>query len=139
MSNSRGVGYLRAAAAETDCAANLVRQEEESVEEARSGQPNALFPAAHVQLHQLAQDQRAEATQETMARQVLRWSLMAARPHPSPSMREVQEEEPGQRHPPSSSAVSPLAAVSTTVPGPLRTVVPRLHEGQRAGVAFARR
>ena len=89
------------------------------MEEARSGQPTALFPAAHVQLNQLAQDQRAEATQETMARKVLQWSLMAAHPHPSPSIREVQEQEPGQRHRPSSSAVSPLEAVSTTVPGPL--------------------
>ena len=109
------------------------------MEEACSGQPNELLPAAHMQLNQLAQNQRAEATQETMARQVLQWCLMAARPHPSPSIREVQEQEPGQRHRPSSSAVSPLAAVSTTVPGPLRTVVPQPHEGHRAGVAFARR
>ena len=189
------------------------------MEEARSGQPNAVFPAAHVQLHQLAQDQLAEAPRETMARQVLQWSLMAARPHPSPSMREVEEEGPGQpdavfpaahahpspsrpnaqrlplggchapsrrlgrssvqppeaagrevrhltqtlvrpsvlsasaatpsfffclystpqRHPPSSSAVSPLAAGSTTVPAARRTVVPRPYGGPRSGVAFASR
>ena len=181
----------------------------------RSGQPNAVFPAAHVQLHELAQDQLAEAPRETMARQVLRSSLMAARPHPSSSSRDVEEEGPGQpdavfpaahahpspsrpnaqrlplggchapsrrlgrssvqppeaagrevrhltqtlvrpsvlsasaaapvywlystpqRHPPSSSAVSQLAAVSTTVPGARRTVVPRPHGGPRADVAFA--
>ena len=80
------------------------------MEEAHSGQPNALFPAAHVQLHQLAQDQLAEAPRETMARQVLLWSLMATRPHPSPSMREMQEEVLGQTAPAQASAVRWLAA-----------------------------
>ena len=80
------------------------------MEEPCSGQPNAFVPAAHVQLHQLAQDQLAEAPRETMARQVLRWSLMAARPHPSPSMREVQEEEPGQSAPAQASPARWLAA-----------------------------
>ena len=51
----------RAVAAVIVCAVSHARQEEETVEEARPGQPNAVFPAAHVQLHELAQDQLAEA------------------------------------------------------------------------------
>ena len=54
--------YLHAAAAETGCDADLVRQEQDSVEEARAGQPHALFPIPHVLLHKLAGHQRAEAT-----------------------------------------------------------------------------
>ena len=59
------VEYLPAAAEETDCAANLVRQEEESVEEAGPDHPNAMFPAVHLQLRQLAQHQLAEAPRES--------------------------------------------------------------------------
>ena len=99
----------RAVAAVIDCAVSHARQEEETVEEAGPGQPNAVFPAAHVQLHELTQDQLAEAPRETMARQVLRWSRMAARPHPSPSMQKVEKKGPGVAMlPPPASHVLPV-------------------------------
>ena len=99
----------RAVAAVIDCAVSHARQKDDTVEEAGPGQPNGVFPAAHVQLHELAQDQLAEAPRETMARQVLRWSRMAARPHPAPSMREVEKEGPGVAMlPPPASHVPPV-------------------------------
>ena len=99
------------------------------MEEARSGQPNALVPAAHVQLHQLAQDQLAEATRGTMARQVFR---LAQDQHAAAPVYWPYSAAAAQ---PPSSSVSPLVARSTMVPGPRRTVVPLPRGGPRSSVA----